>query len=326
MTRDEGLTLCVDVGKTRCRVGALSADGVVATVEDEGAAGAAAGDGAAQISGRVLALVARLSVPAPSAVGVGAAGVLTDPGAGKRIARELAERLRLPVAVASDAVTAHVGALGGEPGVSLIAGTGAVALGVSRTGELRRVDGWGTDVGDLGGGSWIGREGIRAVLGAACGLGPPTALFADLPGVIAPETDVVRWVSGAPGAGRRLAMVAPAVLRRAEGGDAVALEIAGRAVTHLADTAHAASDAADASDAAGASAVLDAADAADAAARRVCALGGLTRDPWFAARLAAALRARGLVPADPAGTALDGARAIALRADLPHERYIHRAQ
>ncbi|TRW44190.1 N-acetylglucosamine kinase [Georgenia yuyongxinii] len=310
MVQDTRLTLCIDLGKTRCRLAALTADGTVASAERAGAAGAASHGGAAEIARVVADLVDQLRLPdgqAPVAVGVGAAGALTDPAAAGEIAEALVAGLHLPVAVTSDAITAHVGALGGAAGVTLVAGTGAVALGLSPDGALRRVDGWGPQLGDLGGGSWLGREGIRAVLGAVSGLRPVTSLSLDLPAVIAPESDPARWVSASSNPGQQLARFAPAVLRRAEAGDAVALAIAERAVAHLADAARAAVDPID-------------------PAGHVCMLGGLTQSPWFAARLAAALRARGLTPTDPAGTALDGARAVALRRDLPHERYIHRAQ
>jgi glucosamine kinase len=316
MAQDVRLTLCIDLGKTRCRLAALSADGTVAVAERPGAAGAASAGGGAEIARLVADLVDHLGLPeglAPVAVGVGAAGTLTDPAAARDVAEALVARLHLPVAVTSDVVTAHVGALGGAAGVTLVAGTGAVALGVSPDGRLRRVDGWGPLLGDLGGGSWIGREGIRAVLAAPSGLGPATSLSEELRPVIAPETDAARWVAAASNPGQQLARFAPAVLHLAEAGDAVARGIALRAVAHLADAARAAAD------------TTDPTDPADPA-RRVCVLGGLTRSPWFAARLAAGLRERGLTPVDPAGTALDGARAVALRRDLPHERYIHRAQ
>ncbi|KAE8765079.1 N-acetylglucosamine kinase [Georgenia thermotolerans] len=305
MERDDAVTLAVDLGKTRCRVAVMSARGVLEGVEDEGTAGAAVPDGAGEVSRRVLDLVRRLPAHGASAVGVGAAGALTDAVAAREIATALVSGLRLPVAVTSDVVTAHVGALGGGAGVGLVAGTGAVALGVTAGGELRRVDGWGPHLGDLGGGSWIGREGMRAVLRAESGLGPATGLAADLAGLIGSEGDVVRWVSVDPIPARRLAAFAPAVLGRAAAGDGVAVEIADQAAALLAESAHAASG---------------------PTSRRVSVLGGLTGAPWFVERLVDALRSRGLVPVAPAGSALDGAHIIARRADLPHERYIHRAQ
>jgi N-acetylglucosamine kinase-like BadF-type ATPase len=116
-------------------------------------------------------------------------------------------------------VTAHVGALGGEAGVLLIAGTGAVGLGV--TDAHRMVDGWGPDLGDLGSGSWLGREGVRAVLRARDGLGPATVLTdADPAHRRRHVPDRLGGRAAAPA--RLLATFAPAVLDAADQGDAAA--------------------------------------------------------------------------------------------------------
>ena len=77
----------------------------------------------------------------------------------------------------SDGVIAHAGALGGEPGVVLIAGTGVVALAIGADGGLRTADGWGPWLGDEGGGAWIGAAGLRAALRAHDGRGPSTTLL-----------------------------------------------------------------------------------------------------------------------------------------------------
>ncbi|QHA03094.1 ATPase [Streptomyces broussonetiae] len=98
---------------------------------------------------------------------VGAAGFATLgdalraelPGA---LARELGVR---QVALAADAVTAYVGALGPRPGAVLAAGTGLIAVGTDLTG-WRRADGWGHLLGDCGSGAWIGRAGLEAALRA----------------------------------------------------------------------------------------------------------------------------------------------------------------
>jgi N-acetylglucosamine kinase-like BadF-type ATPase len=71
--------------------------------------------------------------------------------------------------VTNDAVTAHLGALGGEPGVVVVAGTGAIALAVRADGATARADGYGSRLGDDGGGHWIGRAGLAAALRAADG-------------------------------------------------------------------------------------------------------------------------------------------------------------
>ncbi|MEU4152920.1 BadF/BadG/BcrA/BcrD ATPase family protein [Streptomyces sp. NPDC026659] len=115
------------------------------------------------------------------------------PGA---LARELGVRT---VALAADAVTAYVGALGPRPGAVLAAGTGLIAVGTDLTG-WRRADGWGYLLGDCGGGAWIGRAGLEAALRAHDGRdGGSTALLeraterfgamAGLPARIYPRTD-----------------------------------------------------------------------------------------------------------------------------------------
>ena len=65
------------------------------------------------------------------------------------------------VVATNDAVTAHLGALGGEPGVVIVAGTG---VDRARRGRGRRAGraptAAGTLLGDDGGGYWIGRAGL----------------------------------------------------------------------------------------------------------------------------------------------------------------------
>jgi N-acetylglucosamine kinase-like BadF-type ATPase len=65
-------------------------------------------------------------------------------------------------AVSTDAVTAHLGALGGRGGAVLMVGTGAVAVAVDEYARWYLADGLGYLVGDQGSGGWIGREGLTA--------------------------------------------------------------------------------------------------------------------------------------------------------------------
>ncbi len=109
---------------------------------------------------------------------VGAAGALAAPDAARALGDALLASLRVDrVAVTSDAVIAHAGALNGEPGVVLIVGTGVVALAIGADGALRTADGWGPWLGDEGGGAWIGAAGLRAALRAHDGRGPSTTLL-----------------------------------------------------------------------------------------------------------------------------------------------------
>ncbi|WP_382303834.1 N-acetylglucosamine kinase [Herbiconiux sp. UC225_62] len=100
-----------------------------------------------------------------AAIAVGATGAFTlidDPHA---VARAIAARRPGAVAaLATDAVTAHLGALAGSAGAVVAVGTGSVALGTDLGSVWRRVDGWGHLLGDRGAGSWIGRKGLEAAM------------------------------------------------------------------------------------------------------------------------------------------------------------------
>lgn len=82
----------------------------------------------------------------------------------------------VPVGVVPDLVAGWAGATGGEPGIVLTVGTGAVAYGRDARGRAARAGGWGPLMGDEGGGYWIGVEVLRAVSRALDGRGPSTAL------------------------------------------------------------------------------------------------------------------------------------------------------
>ncbi|MEU6590670.1 BadF/BadG/BcrA/BcrD ATPase family protein [Streptomyces sp. NPDC046881] len=152
------------------------------------------------------------------------------PGA---LARELGVRA---VALAADAVTAYVGALGPHPGAVLAAGTGLIAVGTDLTG-WRRADGWGHLLGDCGSGAWIGRAGLEAALRAHDGRdGGSAPLLAcaeeqfgpvrGLPGLLYPRTDRAAV----------LASFAPRVAGCAAR-DPVAADILRTAARHMADSA-----------------------------------------------------------------------------------------
>lgn len=292
-------TAAIDLGKSLCRA-RLTNDGDGMRREGGGAPGLAARDGVALALASILPLLADLR---PQRIGVGAAGALYAPTEADALARAIAEDRGAPVAVASDVVTAHVGALGGEAGVLLIAGTGAVGLGVTADAH-RSVDGWGPDLGDLGSGSWLGREGVRAVLRARDGLAPETVLTDVLTLLIGDVTSPIAWVGGAAAPARLLATFAPAVLDAADQGDAAACGIRDEAARLLAETALAAS---------GGSSL-------------VALHGGLTRHDGFRAAVSSALAARGLEAVPARGDALDGAAMIAEGRAPLHERFVHRAE
>lgn len=288
----------VDLGKSQCRV-AVVTDDTARHSEGIGAPGLAASGG---VDAAFEAITTAMPTGvAPTHLGVGAAGALAAPRAAMTLAERLAEHFSCPVAVTSDAVTAHAGALEGGFGTLLVAGTGAVGLGLDDT-ALRVIDGWGPVLGDFGSGAWIGREGLRAVLRAESGLGDPTTLSAATNRLIPTGEPLSAWVAGADGA-RRCGSFAPDVIASSEAGDPVARRIVTDAAGLLTQTAVAAAG----------------------SEPRVALHGGLMNSTYFRSLLSQHLAQAGLVSHLASGNALDGAVAIALNDNLPHERVVHRA-
>lgn len=163
--------LAIDLGKTSCRAAARGRQS-----EGAGAPGLAAPGGVHAAEVAILSIARELG-PVDEVI-VGAAGALAAPDAAGALGNSLLTSLAAHrVAVTSDAVIAHAGALNGEPGIVLIVGTGVVALAIDADGGLRTADGWGPWLGDEGGGAWIGAAGLRAALRAHDGRGPSTTLL-----------------------------------------------------------------------------------------------------------------------------------------------------
>jgi N-acetylglucosamine kinase-like BadF-type ATPase len=80
------------------------------------------------------------------------------------------------IIVVGDADIALYGVTEGEPGLILIAGTGSICCGISARGRMMCAGGWGPVAGDEGGGSWIAREGLRAIARSTDGRGAATLL------------------------------------------------------------------------------------------------------------------------------------------------------
>ena len=229
-------------------------------------------------------------------VGVGAAGALAAPASAQFLAERLCAALPARrVAVGSDAATSHLGALGGQPGLVLAVGTGVVAIMLAATGEVRIVDGNGPWLGDDGGATSIGLSGLRAALRAMDGRGQPTTLSAAaeaefgrierLPALIANDSNPAAFA----------ARFAVAVLHCANGGDEAAKQISQVAIASLAATVRAATR------------------GQPVQFALVGGLAGLIEND-----LATALDC-GVCPVIPLGTALDGARQIAITVNTPFE-------
>lgn len=82
------------------------------------------------------------------------------------IEKALREVVSGDVTVVTDADTALRAAFASGPGVVVIAGTGSIALAQDGHGNSSRAGGWGWAISDEGGGLWIGRAAVAAVLRA----------------------------------------------------------------------------------------------------------------------------------------------------------------
>lgn len=295
-------TLAIDLGKTACRVRLGGNEHQTA-----GAAGLAEHGGETRAIAAVETVLAGLpstALASVAAVGIGAAGFEANPDGAAELAGHVARRFGVQTTITSDVVTAHVGALNGEPGTVLVAGTGSVAWNITADSVVRRADGWGIWLGDYGSGRWIGRAGLAAVLRAEDSRGPATTLSAAVTELAGSIDRLPKLIGGDAAPERRLAAFAPTVLSHAEAGDLVALGVVGEAIRHLVVTAAAITGPADS----------------------IAVLGGLVGHAWFAERLGLALAEQGLHQIRPIADALTGAAMVALQTNLPHERRLLRVR
>jgi N-acetylglucosamine kinase-like BadF-type ATPase len=121
------------------------------------------------------------------------------------------------------------------PGVVIIAGTGSIAYGTDGRGHAARAGGWGYLLGDEGGGYWMGRAALSAVVRQSDGRGPATLLtdlvLAEMQ--LASPTELIHAIYDTGLQRRAIAAIASVVQRAHDAGDAVAAEIIHRAVAEL---------------------------------------------------------------------------------------------
>lgn len=220
------LFLGVDGGGTGCRVRIRSADGALVGEAEGGPANIFSDfEGALE---RMLD-VARAALAAGGAseadlgrchAGLGLAGA-DIPDAARRFARTT-----LPFAsarLASDVVTACLGAHGGGDGGLAVIGTGTAYI--ARHGGSQRIfGGWGPAVSDLGSGADLGRRALVAALLAHDGLGPASSFTAETLGAFEDDpATLARFASRAtPGEFGRFARP---LFDHADEGDPVAAAI-----------------------------------------------------------------------------------------------------
>ncbi|MEU6544756.1 BadF/BadG/BcrA/BcrD ATPase family protein [Streptomyces sp. NPDC046859] len=178
--------------------------------------------------------VGRLGAAAVGAAGLASLGDALRADLPAALEREFGIRR---VALAADAVTAYVGALGSRPGAVVAAGTGLIAVGTDLT-AWHRADGWGHLLGDCGSGAWIGRAGLEAALRAHDGRsGGSAALLASAEEEFGPVRELPGALYPRPDRAAVLASFAPLVAACAADGDPAAVEVLKAAARHAADAA-----------------------------------------------------------------------------------------
>jgi N-acetylglucosamine kinase-like BadF-type ATPase len=176
----------------------------------------------------------------PEAICIGIAGADREDDADR--VRSLIRKLGfdVPTVVVNDALVALVAGVGEQAaGVVIVAGTGSIAFGRDSAGRAARAGGWGYLLGDEGGGFWIGRAALSAVVRQFDQRGPAT-LLTDLVltqmGLTTPA-QVIQAVYDHGLPRHVIAGIADVVEHATSAGDAVAAEILGRAAGELASAA-----------------------------------------------------------------------------------------
>ena len=172
----------------------------------------------------------------PAAICLGIAGVdrEADAAAVRGIMRRIGYKAR--TLVVNDALIALTAGAGEQqPGVVIVAGTGSIAYGRDGGSRAARAGGWGYVLGDEGGGFWIGRAALNAVVRQFDGRGPETMLtemvLADMR--LGSPRDLVHAVYAGGLHRYAIAGIVPVVQRAADDGDAVAADLIERAGMEL---------------------------------------------------------------------------------------------
>jgi len=181
---------------------------------------------------RRAATQANVTLPAGIAL-VGAAGAGRAPEQAELAAALTAAGVAERVDVRTDVEIALAAAFGDGPGILINAGTGSIAYARGPDGQLHRAGGHGWQLGDEGGGYWMGRRALAAAARAHDGLEESSTLLERLLVALGLQTfnDLIRWTATATPA--QVAALAPHVLNAAREGETVAQRIVAEAAMEL---------------------------------------------------------------------------------------------
>ena len=205
------------------------AEGPGAAVRPGGAAAAAA---VLAETGRRAAAQGGVELPVERAV-VGAAGAGRAQEQAELEAALMAAGVARRVRVLADGEVALATAFRGGPGIIVTAGTGSIAFARDPGGTLHRAGGFGWQLGDEGGGYWVGRRALTLAARAQDGRGEGSTLLARLLAALGLRQfdDLVRWTATATPP--QVAALAPHVLNAAREGEVVARETVAAAADEL---------------------------------------------------------------------------------------------
>jgi N-acetylglucosamine kinase-like BadF-type ATPase len=238
MTAPTVFFLGIDAGGSHTAVVVGDGDGrILARAEGPGSA---MRPGGAEASAAVIADIARRAaaaagamLPADAAM-VGAAGAGREPEQHQLAAALIAAQVARRVRVAGDSEVGLAAAFGDGPGILINAGTGSIAFARGPDGRLHRSGGYGWQLGDEGGGYWLGRRALAAAARATDDPEESSTLLERLLVALGLShmDDLIRWTATANPA--QIAALAPHVLNAAREGEAVAQRAVNEAAAELA--------------------------------------------------------------------------------------------
>lgn len=150
---------------------------------------------------------------------------------GPALAGKLAQALPLDHAmIEDDRPSALVGALGTRDGAIAHCGTGSF-LGASMSGSTRFAGGWGPVLGDEASAQWVGRKSLAATLDALDDLVPRTPLADEMLNHFGSSEAIVAFAAKASPAD--FGLLAQRTTKAAKDGDTLAISILSEAADHI---------------------------------------------------------------------------------------------
>ena len=236
--------LAVDAGQTNIRAALVEHGRGPRSAVAPGVIRLGMGGGREEVSERLLAAVEELGPlpdgPVPrAAIGLSGFEAVGEEDLGW-IASEFRARAGVDaLAIASDGLTALLGAIGTRDGVVVAAGTGTACL-ARRGSRFAKVDGWGSLLSDAGSGFAIGRAGLDAAVREYDGRPGSAGLLEAALERFGGIDELPEQIYSAPVPTAAVASFAADVARAAEAGDEYARTILADAAGELAISATAA--------------------------------------------------------------------------------------